>query len=128
MVPFCLTDAPTTFMCLMNNVLHPYLDKFVIIFIGDILIYSRNEEEHDEDSTMVLILLSLHQLYPKPSKCYLFQTEVHYSGHVVSNEGITVDSEKIRAIVEWEAPRNVDEVRSLMGLVGYYMRFVKNFS
>eukprot|EP00253_Pinus_taeda_P007838 PITA_07838 len=91
-VPFHLTNAPTTFMCFMNSVLHPYLDKFVIVFINDIL------------------------------------TEVHYLGHVVSKDNIAVDPENVRAIMERETPKNVDEVRSFMGLVGYYRRFIRNFS
>jgi hypothetical protein len=114
-VPFGLTNAPATFMCLMNSVLHPYLDKFVIVFIDDILVYSKNEEEHVEHLAAVLRLLREHQLYAKLNKCSFFQTEVHYLGHVVSKEGIAVDPEKIRAIMEWVAPKNVDEVRSFMG-------------
>ena len=106
----------------------PYLDKFVIVFIDDILVYSKNEEDHVENLASVLILLREHQLYAKLNKCSFFQTEVHYLGHVVSKEGFAVDQEKIRAIMEWVAPKNVDEVISLMGLVGYYRRFIMNFS
>ena len=110
-VPFGLTNAPTTFMCLMNNVLCPYIDKFVIVFIDDILIYSKNEKENVEHLVVVLRSLRENQLYVKLSKCSFFQKEVHYLGHVVSKEGIVVDPENIRAIMEWEALRNVDEVR-----------------
>lgn len=127
-VPFCLTNAPTTFMCFMNNVLHLYLDKFVIVFFDDILVYSKNEEEHVENLVAVLRLLRENQLYSNISKYSFFQTEVHYLGHVVSKEGITLDPKKMRAIMEWLAPKNVDEVRSFMGLVGYYRRFIRDFS
>lgn len=112
----------------MNNVLRPYLDKFVIVFIDEILIHSKNEEEHAEHLAAVLRLLREHQLYARLSKCNFFQIEVHYVGHVVSKEGITIDPEKIRAIMEWVAPKNVDEVRSFMVLASYYKRFIKNLS
>eukprot|EP00253_Pinus_taeda_P028904 PITA_28904 len=127
-VPFNLTNAPTTFMCLMNSVFHPYMDKFVIVFIDDILVYSKNEEDYAEHLAILLRLLREHQFYDKLSKCNFFQTEVHYLGHVVSKEGIVVVPEKIRAIMEWETPKNVDVVRSFMGLASYYRRSIKNFS
>ena len=115
-------------MCLMNSMLCPYLDKFVIVFIDDIFIYSKNEEEYVEHLVVVLRLLREHQLYAKLNKCSFFQIEVHYLGCVVSKEGIAVDPKKIRAIVEWIVPKNVDEVRSFMGLASYYKRFIKNLS
>ena len=128
MVSFGLTIALATFMCFMNNLWCPYLDKFVIIFIDDILIYSKNEEEHAKHLETMLRLLGENQLYAKLSKYSFFQIEVHYLGHVVSKEGITMDPKNIRDIMEWVAPRNVDEVRSFMGLEGYYRRFIRNFS
>jgi len=109
-------------------VLHPYLDKFVIVFIDDILIYSKNEEEHVEHLETVLRLLREHQLYAKLSKCSFFQTKVHYFWHVVSKDVIAMDPENIRAIMEWATPKNVDEVRSFMRLEDYYKRFIRNFS
>ena len=112
----------------MNSVLYPYLDKFFIVFIDDIFIYSKNEEDHVKHLEIVLRLLREHQLYAKLSKCNSFQTKVYYLGHVVSKKGITIDPEKINAIMEWETPRNVDEVRSVMGLEGYYRRFIMSFS
>ena len=126
-VPFGLVNAPATFMCLMNSVLPFSLDKFIIVFIDDILVYSKNEEEHAEHLATVLRLLTEHQLYAKLSIYSFFQEKVHYLGHVVSKEGITVDPDKIRAIMEWASLRNVDEVRSFMVLAGYYRRFIRNF-
>eukprot|EP00253_Pinus_taeda_P007966 PITA_07966 len=94
----------------MDSVLHPYLEKFVIVFIDDILIYSKNEEDHAEHLAAVLRFLRENQLYAKLIKYNFFQTEVHYLGDVVSKEGIVVDPENIWAIMEWESPKNVDEV------------------
>ena len=126
--PFGLTNAPSTFMCLMNIVLRPYFEKFVIVFIDDILIYSKNEEEYAEHLATMLILLREHQLYSKLKKCSLFQSQIHYMGHVVSREGIAMDLETIKAIMEWIALKNVDEIRSFMGLADYYRRFIRNIS
>ena len=94
-VPFGLTNSPCTFMCLMNSVSCLYLDKFVIVFIDGILIYSKNEEYHVDHLEVVLRLVIKHQLYANLSKCSFFQTKIHYLGHVVSKEGIVVDPEKI---------------------------------
>eukprot|EP00253_Pinus_taeda_P015903 PITA_15903 len=127
-LPFGLTNAPATFMCLMNGIFHPYLDQFVLIFIDDILIYSRNIEEHCEHLRIVLQTLRKHQLYAKFSKCDFFKEEIQYLGHVISKEGIAVDPEKIKAIMDWSIPKDVTDVRSFMGLAGYYRRFVAGFS
>jgi len=98
------------------------------VFIDDILVYSKNEEQHTKHLVVVLRLLREHKLYANLSKCSFFETEVHYLGHVISKEGIAVDPERIRAIMEWVDLKNVDEVRSFMGLEGYYRRFIRNFS
>jgi hypothetical protein len=127
-VPFGLTNAPTTFMCLMNSVLNKYLDKFVLVFVDDILVYSKTKEEHEEHLRMVLQVLREHQIYAKFSKCDFFQKEIQYLGHIISTEGVEVDLEKIKAIMDWPTPRNVTEVRYFMGLVGYYKRFIRGFS
>jgi hypothetical protein len=126
-VSFGLSNAPFVFMCLMNGVFRDYLDKFVIVFLDDILVYSKSEEEH-EHLRLVLQVLRGHQLYAKLSKCSFYQRKIHYLGHIISEEGITVDLEKVEAIREWSVPRNVVEVKSFMGLAGYYRRFIAGFS
>ena len=127
-VPFGLTNAPATFMCLMNNVLNKFLDKFVLVFIDDILIYSKNEEENEENTRHILQVLREHHLYAKFSKCDFFQKQVHYLGHVISKEGVVVELDKIRSIMEWPTPKDVSDVRSFMGLARYYRIFIKGFS
>eukprot|EP00253_Pinus_taeda_P003695 PITA_03695 len=109
-LPFGLTNAPATFMCLMNNIFHRYLDQFVLIFIDDILIYSHTIEEHHEHLRVVLQTLREHQLYAKFSKCDFFKEEIQYLGHVITKDGIAVDLEKIKAIMEWPVPKDVADV------------------
>ncbi|XP_006854885.2 uncharacterized protein LOC18444659, partial [Amborella trichopoda] len=127
-MPFGLTNAPAAFMDLMNRVFRPFLDKFVVVFIDDILVYSKTREDHAEHLTTVLQTLRDHQLYAKKEKCEFWMTEVKFLGHVLSQDGITVDPAKIDSILQWERPKNVTEVRSFLGLAGYYRRFVENFS
>jgi hypothetical protein len=127
-VPFILTNAPAVFMSLMNGVFWKYLDRFVQVFLDDILIYSRNEREHEEHLRIVLSCLRKNKLYGKLSKCSFFQKEIHYLVHIISGEGILVDPEKVKTILEWPVPKNAHEVRSFMGLAGYYRRFVEGFS
>jgi hypothetical protein len=109
-------------------VLRKFLDKFVLVFIEDILIYSKNREEHEEHLRLVLQVLREHQLYAKFSKCDFFQKQIHYLGHVISEEGVAVDPDKIRSIMEWPTPKDISDIRSFMGLAGYYRRFIKGFS
>jgi hypothetical protein len=127
-VPFGLLNAPVVFMCLMNGVFRDYLDTFVIVFLDDILVYSKLEEEHEQHLRLVLQVLRGHQLYAKLSKCSFYQRQIHYLGHIISEEWIVVDPEKVEAIREWSVPMNMVEVRSFMGLVGYYRRFIVGFS
>ncbi|XP_026458737.1 uncharacterized protein LOC113359288 [Papaver somniferum] len=127
-MPFGLTNAPAAFMDLMHRIFRPYLDKFVVVFVDDILIYSRSREEHEEHLRLTLQLLRSHQLYAKLSKCDFWLSEVQFLGHVVCGEGIKVDPAKVEAVTKWERPKNVFEIRSFLGLAGYYRRFIQDFS
>ncbi|KAL0543847.1 hypothetical protein IC582_018952 [Cucumis melo] len=125
---FGLTNAPAVFMDLMNRVFREFLDTFVIVFIDDILIYSKTEAEHEEHLRMVLQTLRDNKLYAKFSKCEFWLKQVSFLGHVVSKDGVSVDPAKIEAVTGWTRPSTVSEVRSFLGLAGYYRRFVENFS
>ncbi|XP_062118053.1 uncharacterized mitochondrial protein AtMg00860-like [Humulus lupulus] len=127
-MPFGLTNAPAAFMDLMNGIFRPYLDKFVVVFIDEILVYSKKPEGSAEHLTIVMRTLRDHQLYAKKENCNFWMTEVKFLGHVISQEGITMDPAKIVSILQWERPKDVAEVRSFLGLVSYYCRFVENFS
>ena len=123
-----LTNAPAHFMYLMNSVFMPELDKFVVVFIDDILVYSCNEEEHAEHLRVVLSRLREHQLYAKFSKCEFWLKKVPFLGHVLSEEGISVDPAKVQEVLDWKVPTSVHEVRSFLSLAGYYRRFIPEFS
>jgi hypothetical protein len=125
---FGLTNAPACFMYLMNKVFMEYLDKFVVVFIDDILVYSRNEEEHEEHLRLVLQKLRENQLYAKFSKCEFWLEEVSFLGHVITKGGIAVDPGKVRDVLNWKPPTTVSEIRSFLGLAGYYRRFIEGFS
>ncbi|GJU81491.1 reverse transcriptase domain-containing protein [Tanacetum coccineum] len=127
-MPFGLTNAPAVFMDLMNRVCRPYLDKFVIVFINDILIYSKTRKEHVEHLRLVLELLKKEKLYAKFSKCEFWLREVQFLGHVINGNGIHVDPNKIEAVKNRKATRTPTEVHSFLGLAGYYRRFIENFS
>ncbi|KAJ0623757.1 putative nucleotidyltransferase, Ribonuclease H [Helianthus annuus] len=125
---FGLTNAPAVFMDLINRVCKPYLDKFVIVFIDDILIYSKTKEEHEQHLRDILELLKKEKLYAKFSKCEFWLREVQFLGHVVNGNVIHVDPTKIEAIKNWESPNTPTEIRQFLGLAGYYRRFIENFS
>jgi hypothetical protein len=127
-MPFGLTNAPAVFMDLMNRVFHEYLDRFVIVFIDDILVYSKSLEEHEDHLRIVLQILRDKKLYAKLKKCEFWLNQVVFLGHVISKDGITVNPNKIEAVVSWDRPTNVSEVSSFLGLTGYYKRFVEGFS
>ena len=123
-----LTNAPAAFKDLMNRVFHPYLDRFVIVFIDDILVYSRSELEHEIHLGLVLQTLRRHQLYAKFNKCEFWLSRVGFLGHVVSVDGNYVDPQKVEAVANWGQPTTVTEVRSFLGLAGHYRRFIEGFS
>jgi hypothetical protein len=125
---FGLTNAPTFFMNMMNSVFMDYLDKFVVVFIDDILIYSQSEAEHADHLRMVLQRLREHQLYAKLSKCEFCIDEVPFLGHIISKEELAVDPKKVADILNWKAPTDARGIKSLIGMAGYYQRFIEGFS
>nr|prf retrotransposon del1-46 [Lilium henryi] len=127
-MPFGLTNVPTAFMNLMNRVFREYLDKFIVVFVDYVLIYSRTQKDHEHHLRISLQLLRNNQLYAKLSKCEFWMEKVKFLGHVVSREGIVVDPVKVKAVMNWELPKNIFEIRSFLGLAGYYRRFIKGFS
>ncbi|GJR03847.1 putative reverse transcriptase domain-containing protein [Tanacetum coccineum] len=127
-MPFGLTNAPAVFMDLMNRVCKPYLDKFVIVFIDDILIYSKNKQEHAEHLKLNLELLKKEQLYAKFSKYEFWIPKVQFLGHVIDSQGIHVDPAKIESVKDWASPKSATEIRQFLGLAGYYRRFIEGFS
>ncbi|GJS56722.1 putative reverse transcriptase domain-containing protein [Tanacetum coccineum] len=127
-MPFGLTNVPAVFMDLMNRVCKPYLDKFVIVFIDDILIYSKNKQEHKEHLKQILELLKKEELYAKFSKCEFWIPKVQFLGHVIDSKGIHVDPAKIESIKDWASPKSPTEIRQFLGLAGYYRRFIEGFS
>ncbi|KAI3467965.1 hypothetical protein Pfo_024628, partial [Paulownia fortunei] len=127
-MPFGLTNAPATFSTLMNQVLHGFLDEFVVVYLDDIVVYSRTLEEHVRHLRKVLERLCEHELYAKVSKGSFAQKSTHFLGHIMERGRIRMDPKKVQAIQEWQSPNNVHEVRSFLGLANYYRRFVKGYS
>jgi hypothetical protein len=125
---FGLTNAPAYFMYLMNKVFMEYLDRFVVVFIDDILIFSKTMEEHEEHLILVLEKLRSNQLYAKFRKCEFWLTEVTVLGHIISAGGVSVDPGKIKDVHNWMPPTTVLEIQSFLGLAGYYRRFINDFS
>ncbi|GJY53591.1 putative reverse transcriptase domain-containing protein [Tanacetum coccineum] len=126
-MPFGLTNSPAVFMDLMNRVCKPYLDKFVIVFIDDILIYPRNKEEHADHLRIIMELLKNEKLYAKFSKCDFWNNIVQFLGYVIDSQRIRVDPAKIEAVKNWASPTTPTEIRQFLGLAGYYRRFIKDF-
>jgi transposase InsO family protein len=127
-MPFGLTNAPATFQHLMNKILQLYLDKFVVVYLDDILIFSKTPEEHLEHVAKVLEVLRDNQLYVGLDKCAFGLSEIDFLGHVVSADGIKPDPKKVAAVTEWPTPTSVREVRGFLGLTGYYRRFIKHYA
>jgi hypothetical protein len=127
-ISFGLTNASSYFMYLMNKVFMEYLDKFVMVFIGDILVYSRSEEEHEEHLRLALQKLQEHRLYAKLSKCEFWMKQVAILGHVISKGSISVDPSKVQDVLSWNVPTSVGDIQSFLGLVGYYRSFIEGFS
>jgi len=125
-MPFGLTNAPAAFMDLMNRTFQPYLDRFVVVFVDDILVYSPDREQHREHLRIVLGILRDQQLYAKYTKCEFWLYQVAFL--IVSADGISVDPAKVEAVTQWRAPTSVTEIRSFVGLAGYYRRFIQDFS
>ena len=126
-MPFGLTNSLATFMDLMHRVFQPYLDRFIVVFVDDILIYFKSKEDHEGYLRVILQTLREHQLYAKFNKCEFWLTEVRFLGHVVSALGVSVDPEKVEEVMSCERPKSVFEIRSFLGLAGYYRRFIKDF-
>ncbi|KAL5554727.1 hypothetical protein UlMin_042128 [Ulmus minor] len=127
-MPFGLTNAPAAFMDLMNRVFKEFLDKFVVIFIDDILIYSKTREDHEAHLELVLQRLKEHRLYAKFKKCEFWIEQVTFLRHVISKDCVSVDPSKVEAVSNWLRPTTVTEIRSFLGMAGYYRRFVEGFS
>ena len=125
---FGFTNGPATFQTLMNDIFRDLLDKFVIVYLDDILIFSRSEEEHEKHLRTVFQRLYDHKLYAKLSKCTLVVPQVEYLGYIISDKGISPDPKKIQAIQSWKVPENATDVRSFLGLANFYRRFIKQFS
>lgn len=126
-MPFGLTNAPATFQSLMNDLFRPYLQKFILVFFDDILIYSRSWEDHLAHLKIVLQILSTNSLFAKESKCRFGVLQVEYLGHVISEQGVSVDPAKIQAVIEWPTPTTAKGVRGFLGLAGYYRKFIRHF-
>jgi hypothetical protein len=127
-MPFGLTNAHAYFMNLMNKVFIEELDKFVVIYIDDILVYSQSAEEHGQHLRIVLGKLRDHQLYTKFSKCEFWLQKVSFLGHILTAKGVAVDPEKVIEVANWKRPAFVIEISSFLGLAGYYRRFIEGFS
>ena len=115
-------------MDLMNRVFKPNLNQFVMVFIDYILVYSKNKEKHENHLHVILQTLRERQLFSKLNKCEFWLDQISFLGHVVSNDGILVDPSKVEAVLSWKRPTTVSEIRSLMGMAGYYRRFIEGFS
>ena len=127
-MPFGLTNAPATFQAFINNVLRKYLDVFVVVYLDDILVYSKTLEEHVQHVTKVLTALQDSRLKIKPEKSEFHRKEVIFLGYIVSRHGLKMDGNKIKTILEWPIPTTVKEVQSFLGFANFYRRFIGQYS
>jgi hypothetical protein len=126
-MPFELSNAPSTFIRLMNIVLQPYIGKFVVVYFDDILVFSNNKEDHLQHLKIILDALRKHQLYANLKKCRFLQESLVFLGFFISVEGVKMDSEKVRAILEWPSPRSITKVRIFHGLATFYLKIYSKF-
>ena len=126
-MPFGLTNAPATFQCLMNEILQPFLRKFVLVFLDDILIYSPSMDSHLQHLELVLQTMRKHQLYLKESKCTFARDSLEYLGHIISSTGVATDPSKISNMLKWPIPTSMTELRAFLGFIGYYRKFVQGY-
>ena len=127
-MPFGLTNAPSTFMRLMNHALRAFIGRFVVAYFNDILVYSKNLDEHINHLHCVLVVLRKEKLYANLKKCFFCMDKVVFFSYIVSAKGIEVDEENVKAIKEWPTPQSITEVRSFHSLASFYRRFVKDFN
>lgn len=127
MMPFGLCNAPSTFQAAMNEVFHPHLRQFILVFFDDILVYSKTWKDHLDHLRVTLQILRVENFFVEPSKCSFAQRQVEYLGHWISSEGVRVDENKVQAMKEWPKPTTVRELRGFLGLTGYYRKFVRSY-
>lgn len=127
-MPFGLINAPNTFQSLVNDIFRPFLRKFVLVFFDDILIYNTLVQEYKGHMRLVLEVLAAQRFYVNRKRCELGKREVSYLGHVISSEGVPMDMDMVRAIMEWETPKSFRELRGFLGLTDYYRKFVARYS
>ena len=127
-MPFGLTNAPTLFMTLMDIVLHLYLGKIVLVFLDDILMYSKTHKEHKEHLRLMFELLRQHSLFVKERKCVFFAEKIQYLGHIISTKGMWMDPKKVEAILRWLAPRNLQELQIFLGMSSFYKQYVRDYA
>jgi hypothetical protein len=128
-IPFRLTNAPATFQALINNILYEYLDDFVVVYLDDILIFTKEtKEEHTDKVRLILKRIRKYDLLLKPEKYEFFKKKVNFLGYIISTEGMRMDPDKIKAILEWPTPTTVKEIQSFYGLANYYRQYVSHFS
>jgi len=126
-MPFGLTNAPSTFQFLMNDIFKRYLRKFVLVFCDDILIYSRSWKDHMQHVKIVLDTLQAYSIFLKGEKCQFGQTQIKYLGHLIGVEGVSVDPQKVVAMMDWPKPKTPRSIRGYLGLTGYYRKFIREY-